>query len=443
MRVPRVHRFVLTVAAAAVLAMTATGLVPYQLDLPHARIANERTYQVGTALAAPQTTLEFWTISLQPFFTDYVNGLVAGYQRANPGVQVKWVDVQFQAIEQKLLAAIAGGVPPDVANLNVEFTGRVAERGALLDMDAAVPAADRAKYFEGLWASGRFKGRSYGIPWYIAPPVLIYNSELFKKAGLNPLDPPATEEAMIQAAKRIKDRGQVYGFMPLIDGTRLMHQFLENGLPVLSENGKRAVFNSPAHVAYLQKYVDLYEKDYFPDDTLRRGFTGAVERYSAGQLGMLLVGPQFLLRVKESNPEVYAKTFVAPYPMGKGRVIHAPLMVLAVPKASRHQQEAVKFALFVTNDENQLAFSKLTVIFPSTKKAVADPYFKQRGAGPEWKARAIAADELRFGRDLTVVVPNQSELDKIFREAVESAFFGKMSPKEALDWAVREWNARL
>ncbi len=419
MRVWRVHSFVLTVAAAAVLIMTATGL------------------------AAPQTTLEFWTISLQPFFTDYVNGLVAGYQRANPGVQIKWVDVQFQAIEQKLLAAIAGGVPPDVANLNVEFTARVAERGALLDMDAAVPAADRAKYFEGLWASGRFKGRSYGIPWYIAPPVLVYNSELFKKAGLNPLDPPATEEAMIEAAKRIKDRAQVYGFMPLIDGTRLMYQFLESGLPVLSADGRRAVFNSPAHVAYLQKYVDLFTKDYFPDDTLRRGFTGAVERYSAGQLGMLLVGPQFLLRVKESNPEVYAKTFVAPYPMGKGRVIHAPLMALAVPKASRHQREAVKFALFVTNDENQLDFSKLTVIFPSTKKAVADPYFKQRGAGPEWKARAIAADELTFGRDLTVVVPNQTELYKIFREAVESAFFGKMSPKAALDWAVREWNARL
>src|SRR5256885_14774390 len=52
-------------------------------------------------VAAPQTTLEFWTISLQPFFTDYVNGLVAGYRRANPGVQVKWVDVQFQAVEQK------------------------------------------------------------------------------------------------------------------------------------------------------------------------------------------------------------------------------------------------------------------------------------------------------------------------------------------------------
>ena len=398
-----------------------------------------------TGAAGPQTTLEFWTISLQPFFTDYVNRMISDYQRANPGVQIKWVDVQMQAIEQKLLAAIAGGVPPDVVNLNVEFTVRIAEKGALLDLDAAVPAAERAKYFDGLWAGGRFRGRSYGIPWYIAPPVLFFNSDLFKKAGLDALNPPESEDEMIEAARLIKDRTKDYGFMPLIDGTRLMHRFRENGLPMLSEDGKRAVFNSPAHVAYLERYVDLFKKDYFPDDTLRRGFTGAVERYSAGQLGMLLVGPQFLLRIKESNPEIYAKTFVAPYPMGRGKVIHAGLMALTVPRASRHQQEAVKFALYVTNDENQLEFAKLpgTVIFPSTKKAAADPFFKQKGAGPEWKARSIAADELKFGRDLTVVVSNQSELYKIFREAVESAFFGKMTPKEALDWAVREWNARL
>lgn len=400
----------------------------------------------AAGLSAPRpTTLEFWTISLQPFFTDYVNRLIAGYQRANPGVQVKWVDVQFQAVEQKLLAAIAGGVPPDVVNLNVEFTVRIAEKGALADMDAAVPAADRARYFEGLWASTRFRGRAFGVPWYIAPPVLFYNTDLFKRAGLDTMKPPATEEEMVAAARRIKDRTKSYGFMPLIDGTRLMHRFLENGLPMLSPDGKRAVFNSPAHVAYLQRYVDLFKGDYFPDDTLRRGFNGAVERYSAGQLGMLLVGPQFLLRIKESNPEIYAKTAVGRYPLGRGKTIHAGLMALVVPKASKKQQAAVKFALYVTNDANQLAFSKLpgTVLFPSTRKAAADPFFKQKGAGPEFKARAIAADQLRLGRDLTVVVPDQSELYKIFREAVESAFFGKMSAKEALDWAVREWNARL
>ncbi len=397
----------------------------------------------GAVPAAPRTTLEFWTISLQPFFTDYMNRLIADYEKANPGVDIRWVDVQFQAIEQKLLAGIAGRVPPDVVNLNVEFTVRIAEKGALLDMDGAVPAAQRRAYFDGLWTSSRLRGRSFGIPWYIAPPVLIYNTDLFKKAGLDVGKPPSTEEQMVNAARVIKERAQAYGLMPLIDGTRLMHRFRENGLPVLSADGKRAVFNSPAHVAYLQRYVDLFKQDYFPDDTLRRGFTGAVERYSAGQLGMLLVGPQFLLRIKESNPEVYAKTAVAPYPLARGRVIHAGLMTLTVPKASKRQQEAVKFALFVTNDRNQLEFSKQSVVFPSTKQAASNPYFRQGGAGPEWKARAIAVDELKSGRDLTVVVSNQSELYKIFREAVESAFFGRMSAKEALDWAVREWNARL
>src|SRR5256712_13479344 len=83
-----------------------------------------------SGVTAPQTTLEFWTISLQPFFTDYVNGLVAGYRRANPGVQVKWVAVQFQAVEQKQLSAVSGGVPPDVVNLHVEFTFRIPVAGA-------------------------------------------------------------------------------------------------------------------------------------------------------------------------------------------------------------------------------------------------------------------------------------------------------------------------
>src|SRR2546425_12460454 len=101
-----------------------------------------------SGVTAPQTALEFWTISLQPFFTDYVNGLVAGYRRANPGVEGKWGDVQVQAVEQKLLAAIAGGIPPYVVNINGEFKSRIAERGALVDIDAAVPAGDRAMVIE-------------------------------------------------------------------------------------------------------------------------------------------------------------------------------------------------------------------------------------------------------------------------------------------------------
>lgn len=327
---------------------------------------------------APSVTLEFWTISLQPFFTDYVNGVIAAYERATPGVKIRWIDVQFGAIEQKLLAALAGGVAPDVVNLNTEMTIRLAERNALVDMDGAVAAPVRARYFDGLWRSTQFRGRTYGLPWYVVPNVIAYNAGLYRRAGLSPNEPPQTEDEMIRQAQTIKDRAKVYGFMPNVDGVRLLHRFQENGLAILSSDGKRAVFNSPDHVRYLTRYVDLFKRDYFPEDTLRRGYLGATERYGAGQLGMLITGPQFLLRVKQDNPDVYAQTFVAAYPRGKGNTLHLATMAVAVPRASKDGARAVDFALFVTNDENQLEFSRQVVVFPSTRQAAGDPFLDRK-----------------------------------------------------------------
>jgi len=397
----------------------------------------------GLASASPHSQIEFWTISLQPFFTTYIQGLLGRYERLHPGMSVRWIDIQPQAVDQKLLAAIAGGVSPDVVNLNTESMIRMAQAHALVDMDGAVPASAQSRYFPNIWASLRVGGRAYGIPWYVVPDVLAYNTTLFQRAGLDPARPPATSDAFIRDAMQIKQRAGVYGFMPNVDGIRFLKVFQEEGLPILSADHHRAVFDGPAYVALLARYVELFTHGMFPDDTLRRGYLGATERYAAGQLAMLTTGPQFLLRVRSDSPDVYHDTAVAPAPLGGGRVLDLPTMDLAVPHASRHRPEAVDFALYITNDENQLAFSHLVVIFPSTRAAAADPYFTRAGPSPEERARVVAARELGLARDLTVVVPQSDDLFRLFREAVETAFYGRMTPQQALAWAVKEWNARL
>jgi putative chitobiose transport system substrate-binding protein len=397
----------------------------------------------GAASAGPQVPLEFWTIALQPLSTAYMLRVIGKYERAHPGVRVRWIDLQLQALDQKLLAAIAGGVAPDVVNLNTEITIRMAQAHALVDMDAAVPAAAQARYFPNIWASLRVQGRGYGIPWYVEPDVLAYNQTLFRRAGLDPAHPPATMDAVIQAAVTIKRKTGVYGFMPNVDKIRLLTLFQEEGLAVLSQDRRRAVFDSPPHVALLARYVDLFKGDMFPADTLQRGYLGATERYAAGQLAMLVIGPEFLLRVRSDGPEVYRETLVSAAPLGRGHVLDLPTMDLAVPLASRRRAEAVDFALFVTNDENQLAFSHDVVAFPSTRVAAADPYFTRAGTTPVDRGRTIAAGELGIARDLTVVTPHSDELFRIFRDAVENAFFGRMTPQQALSWAAREWNSRL
>jgi putative chitobiose transport system substrate-binding protein len=397
----------------------------------------------GAASAAPQVQLEFWTIALQPLLTAHVQGMIGRYEHAHPGVHVRWIDLQLQALDQKLLAAIAGGVAPDVVNLNTELTIRMAQAHALVDMDVAVPAAARARYFPNIWASLRIQERAYGIPWYVEPDVLAYNRTLFRRAGLDPAHPPATMDAFIQTAVTIKQKTGVYGFMPNVDTIRLLTLFQEEGLPVLSTDRRRAVYDSPAHVTLLARYVDLFKRDMFPADTLQRGYLGATERYAAGQLAMLVTGPEFLLRVRSDGPDVYRETLVTAAPLGRGHVVDLPTMDLAVPLASHHRAEAVDFALFVTNDENQFAFSHVVAAFPSTRAAAADPYFTLPGTTPEDRGRSIASRELGIARDLTVVTPHSDELFRIFREAVENAFFGRMTPQQALSWAAKEWNSRL
>ncbi len=397
---------------------------------------------LGTA-SAQKTQVEFWTIALAPLFNDEMNRVVTEFNKQNPNVEVKWVDVPANAIEQKLLAAVAAGRPPAVVNLASDMAVKLVQQGALTPM--TLDAATKKVYFDRALNTFTQDGKVYGLPWYWAPKVVAYNTEIFKKAGLDPNKPPRTIQTLMAAAKQIKDKTGLYGFMPNINATNFLFVFQEAGLPVLDKSGSKAVFNSPEHVKLLQQYVDLYKGGYIPEDTMRRGYVGATELYGSGKLGMLITGPQFILRVQNDNPAVYGQTKVAPYPINiQGNVIHTPLMGISIPKGVRDVATAQKLAAFITNDANQLAFSKVTkTTFPSTVKASLNAYFKQGGANAVDQGRLVSSTELKKAQDLTVVVPDASKLFKVFKDNVEAAMAGQKSAKQALDDTVKAWNASL
>ncbi len=398
---------------------------------------------LGGAAHAQKTQLEFWTISLAPLFNDEMNRLVAQFEKENPTVELKWVDVPATAMEQKLLASVAAGRPPAAVNLSSDMTVKLVQQGALEALDLS--AAQKKLYFPSPLNTFTYDGKVMGVPWYWAPKVVAYNTEIFRKAGLDPANPPRTIQTLIAAAKQIKDRTGMYGFMPNINGISMLYVFQEAGLPILDKSGSKAVFNSPEHVKLLQTYVDLYKKGYIPEDTMRRGFTAATELYSAGKLGMLITGPQFILRVQNDNKAIFDQTRVAPYPINiAGNVIHTGLMGFMVPKGVKDKALAQKLALFLTNDVNQLQFSKVTkTTFPSTVKASGDKFFKQGGSDAVSQGRLVASTELKRAKDLTLVYPDASKLNKVFKDNVEAAMAGQKSAKQALDDIVKAWNASL
>ena len=399
-------------------------------------------FAAGTA-AAQKTQMEFWTISLAPLFNDEMNRLVTQFEKENPNVELKWVDVPANAMEQKLLAAVASGRPPAAVNLSSDMVVKLSEQGALSPM--TLTDAQKKLYFANTLSTFTIDGKVVGVPWYWSPKVVAYNTDIFRKAGLDPNNPPRTIQTLMAAAKQIKDQTGMYGFMPNINGINMLYLFQEAGLPVLDKAGAKAVFNSPQHIALVQQYVDLYKKGYIPEDTMRRGYTAATELYSAGKLGMLITGPQFILRVENDNKDVYGKTKVAPYPINiAGNVIHTGLMGFTVPKGVRDPAAAQKLALFLTNDVNQLAFSRATkTTFPSTVKASTDKFFKQGGSDAVSQGRLVASTELKKAKDLTLVYPDASKLNKVFKDNIEAAMAGTKTVKAALDDIVKSWNASL
>lgn len=395
---------------------------------------------MGSALGQQ---LEFITTNLQTF-ADFFNPLTSKYEQANAGAKLKWTDLPQNAIQQKVLAGVAAGNSPDAIQMNSNQIIELAQQGALLPLNDLLDAKTLALYQKPSLEAFAYEGKIYGLPDYASTRIVAYNSDILKKAGLDPKKLPQTIPGIIEWAKQIKDKAGVYGFAPLISNVDFLKTFQEAGLPIFDEKGKKAVFNGGAHVDLLQEYIDLRKKDYYPEDVMRRGFTAAYELYTSGKLGIIIIGPQFMPRLEKDNNDVWKVTVVAPHPIGWGKVVQASTFAYAVPKGVRDPKKAAALAHWLTSDEQQLAFSKRTATtFPTTIAAAKDPYFRTGGSSVNDLARAAAAKTMQYGRDLSVNVPNAAELNKVFKDNLEAAIFGRKTAKQALDDIVKFWNANL
>ncbi|MFO7291359.1 MAG: extracellular solute-binding protein, partial [Bacillota bacterium] len=182
-----------------------------------------------------------------------------------------------------------------------------------------------------------------------------------------------------------------------------------------------------------------------PKNSITEGHGKAIDMYQAGEIAILPSGPQFLKIVKENAPKIAEVTASGPQITGDSGKMNVAVMNLVVPKQSKHQKEAVDFALFITNAENQLKFCKLTAILPSVKKAAEDPYFTKLpdNAEPIDEARIISASQLPKSEVLVPPLKGYDDLKKAMNEAMQSALLGKKSVDKALADAEKKWNEIL
>jgi len=220
----------------------------------------------GSTRRAEPVTIEYWHINTESFGGPAVQELVQRFQAANPDIAVR---EQFQprvytGLLENLQAALAAGAPPDLAQIGYLYLDYVTDNFPFVPIDdlAAGGTPDFLTGFPAnILALGQRDGRQVGMPYAISNPLVYYNADLFRQAGLDPDAPPTTWDAWREAAGPIKERtGRPALYVRTIDDNWTTQALIEsNGGEVLACRDGRAVaaFGEPPAVAAVQMWADL------------------------------------------------------------------------------------------------------------------------------------------------------------------------------------------
>jgi putative chitobiose transport system substrate-binding protein len=392
--------------------------------------------------SSSKTEIEFWTMQLQPKFTDYFNGLIGNFEKENPTLTVRWVDVPWTAMQSKILAAVSSKTAPDVVNLNPDFASQLAGRNAWLTLDDKVDAKTQSSYLPSIWKASMLNGKSFGIPWYLTSRIAIYNSDLFKKAGLSA--PPKTYAELATIAKTIKAKTGKYAFFVTAvpeDSGEIMESFVQMGVKLLDAQG-RAGFNSPEGKAAFEFWSNLYQQGLIPPEVTTEGHRHAVELFQSGQTALLSSSPEFLSAIATDAPDIAKVSLAAPQLTGSTGKKNVAVMNIVIPKDSEHPDAAVKFALYLTNSQNQLSFAKAANVLPSTTASLQDAYFSK--AAPDAsaidKARIVSASQMKEAEVLIPTLKDVKSLQKILYENLQATMLKQKTAEQALKDAEQAWN---
>ncbi|MFD5379027.1 ABC transporter substrate-binding protein [Streptomyces griseoincarnatus] len=251
----------------------------------------------------------------------------AAFEKKNPDIDVVPHDA-FPCQDPKTFdAKLAGGQMEDVFYTYFTDARHVVDIGQAADL---TPYVEELKSYDTVQRQLRdiytVDGKIYGIPRTGYSMGLIYNRELFEKAGLDPDAPPATWDEVRTAAKRIAALGDgVVGYADYSaqnqGGWHFTAELYSRGGDVVSADGKKATVDTPEGRAVLRTLHDMRWKDESMGSKQLLVINDAQQMMGSGKLGMYLAAPDNIpILVKEKGAE-YENIAIAPMPGGKATLV--------------------------------------------------------------------------------------------------------------------------
>lgn len=391
--------------------------------------------QSGAGTPASPVTLTFWGTygnGGNKVQTDALNNtIIPAFEKANPGITVKYVDIPYDSLLQKLTTSAAGGQLPDLVRSDIGWVAKFGALGVFAPLDQDMPDFQTLANgdYSGTVATNKWGDHYYGLPLDTNTRVLISNPQALAKAGISA--PPKTFADLQADAPKLKAKGISAFADSGLSGWNVYPWIWSAGGSVTNAAGTQATgyLDSPKSVAGVQMLIDLYKAGQIPN--LIIGNTGATQTSDGlpkGQYADILDGP-WMAGIWGGQYPSFKPTY-SPVPAGPGgsvSVVGGEDIVMT--SASKNQSAAEKFLAFTQSAAYQLPMAK------TGQMSVVKSLGKKEAAQNPALAPFIA--QLATARPRPAV-PDGSQIDGVLSTELTKAFQGKETAQAALSSAAKQ-----
>jgi multiple sugar transport system substrate-binding protein len=376
-----------------------------------------------------------------------LTALIAQYNKDHPDVDVTQLVSSSDRVLQKVLTAVRGGSPPDVAYMFGSWSPNIAKIPQVVDMSSYVDDADWKwdDFYEGEREAATVGDKIVGVPALVDNLAIVYNKTLFKEAGVAPPTADWTWDDFRAAAKKLTDPSKKqYGWLIPADGSEdtVWHydaMLWEAGGDILNSDNTEAAFNSDAGVEALTMLQDMAvtDKSVYLDTTNANG----TKLMNSGKIGMMVTGPWDLSSIPDVDYGVQIMPTFANSDAGH-QTIAGPDNWVVFDNGSERKQAAVDFVRWLTAADQVRTTSLATGDLPIRESVGQDTSFQQQ-LDQNLPGSSTFVKNLSNVKKVRPAVEQYPAISEAMGQAIVSVLLGKAEPADALDEAAQATNDAL
>jgi len=301
------------------------------------------------------TQLTMWT---RAPLERQANALVDAYNASHQN-QIKLEIIPNDDMEGKVGAAATNNELPDLMAGDVVRLPYWVDAGMFTDITDKIEALPfRSDIARGHIDAGTENGREHTLPFVTDISVMVWNKDLYAKAGLDPNKGPTTLQEFVDQAKAVQALNEpgvsgtffggncggclVFTWFPFIWGA---------GDEVISSDGKTSLLDSPSARAVYSAYKDLYDSGAVGEGSKEETGATWTAPFAEGKIGVMPYPNTSVYDAVDGGINAGA----GPIPgVNGGQSTFLGGDAMGISKDSKHVDQAWNFLAWLVSDDTQL-----------------------------------------------------------------------------------------